>query len=145
MAIHVLVVDDSLTIRAMIEQVLGNERDIQVVGVASDAGEAHDLIDRFHPDVVTLDIAMPGMDGMAFLSKIMAEEPCPVLMVSSLTGAGADACEEAARRGAAGCFHKAHIVSQAKAFVKAIRDASRLRKDNPGLFVTPSHAAPNPA
>lgn len=134
-------VDDSLTIRAMVEQVLGKERDFDIVGMASDAEEANSLIKRHRPDVITLDIAMPGMDGLAFLSDIMAHHPCPVVMVSSLTAEGAEARGEALGRGAVACFHKSHIVSNAKEFVKTIRTAYRLKQSKPELFY---HQPSNP-
>jgi len=140
MTIRVLVVDDSLTIRAMVEQVLGQERDFDIVGTASDAQEAEACIKRLHPDVITLDIAMPGMDGLQFLSDVMAHSPRPVVMVSSLTGAGAQTCDEAINLGAVACFHKSHIVSKARDFVKTIRAAYHLKQSKPEMFYRKLHA-----
>jgi len=134
MTIRVLVVDDSLTIRAMVEQVLKGERELEVVGLACNAQEAEACIGRLHPDVITLDIAMPGMDGLQFLTDVMEHHPRPVVMVSSLTGAGAAACEEALARGAVSCFHKSHIVSKAKDFIKTIKAAHRVKQTQPQRF-----------
>ena len=72
MSIRVLIVDDSATMRALLQARLSDEPDIEVIGSACDAAEARQLIKMLDPDVVTLDIEMPGMDGLSFLQKIMA-------------------------------------------------------------------------
>ena len=84
----ILVVDDSVTIRAMLEVLLEQDRSLRIVGIAGDAEETFELIRETDPDVVTLDIAMPGMDGMAVLERIMKEEPRPVIMLSALMREG---------------------------------------------------------
>lgn len=78
---RVLVVDDSATMRGLISAVLNADPDITVVGQAADALEARQAIKRLDPDVVTLDIEMPNMNGLEFLDKIMRLRPMPVLMV----------------------------------------------------------------
>jgi chemotaxis response regulator CheB len=123
--VRVLVVDDSLTIRAMIEQVLDNDPEIDVVGTAADADEAWDLLCRLGPDVVTLDVTMPGLDGLRFLSDVMARQPTPVVMVSSATGPGCEQRDEALRRGAFACFGKNHILSASGTLVRMVKDAAR--------------------
>jgi two-component system chemotaxis response regulator CheB len=121
----VLVVDDSLTIRALIEQMLNNDREIDVVGTAADAEEAWDLLTEHSPDVVTLDIVMPGLDGLRFLSDVMARQPTAVVMISSVTGPGSPQRAEAMRRGAFGCLGKDHIVSAGASLVRLVKTAAR--------------------
>ncbi len=125
--VRVLVVDDSLTIRAMIEQVLASDPEIHVVGTAADADEAWDSLCRMHPDVMTLDVAMPGLDGLRFLSDVMARLPTPVVMISSTTGPGCEHRNEALRRGAVACFGKNHIMSASGSLARLVKDAARGR------------------
>lgn len=88
--ISVLIVDDSALIRQLFSEMLSAEPDIKVVGIACDPLEARERIKQLNPDVLTLDIEMPKMDGLSFLEKIMALRPMPVIMISSLTQKGAD-------------------------------------------------------
>lgn len=97
--IKILVVDDSALVRKLIGQVFSTQPDFEV-RFARNGREALDAINLARPDVVTLDIHMPEMDGLACLDRIMIEHPCPVIMVSSMTAAGADATLEALRLGA---------------------------------------------
>lgn len=89
MSIKVLVVDDSALIREVLSRTLGRDGDILVVGTAADPLEAREKIKALNPDVVTLDIEMPNMNGLAFLEKLMRLHPLPVVMVSTLTTKGA--------------------------------------------------------
>jgi two-component system chemotaxis response regulator CheB len=88
---RVLVVDDSAFMRRSISRTLMMQPDIEVVGTAADGVEALSLVRLLKPDVVTLDIEMPRMDGLRALAQIMQEMPLPVVMLSSLTAAGAPA------------------------------------------------------
>jgi two-component system chemotaxis response regulator CheB len=97
--IKVLVVDDSALVRKLFGKVFSTEKDFEV-GFARDGLEALSQLSDFKPDVVTLDIHMPHMDGLACLDRIMVERPCPVVMVSSETAESADASLEALRLGA---------------------------------------------
>ncbi len=97
--IKVLVVDDSALLRKLLGQVFTPEAGFQA-RFARDGLEALDEMKAFEPDVITLDVHMPKMDGLACLDRIMVERPCPVVMVSSLTAAGAEATLEALRLGA---------------------------------------------
>ena len=97
--IRVMVVDDSPFMRRALERMLTCD-DIQVVGVARDGVEALEKLPLLNPDIVTLDIEMPRMDGLSCLKRIMAEHPRPVLMVSSLTQEGAQATFDALAHGA---------------------------------------------
>jgi two-component system chemotaxis response regulator CheB len=89
MSIKVLIVDDSAVIREVLSRTLGRDGDIIVVGTAVDPIDAREKIKSLTPDVVTLDIEMPNMNGLAFLDKLMRLRPLPVVMVSTLTTKGA--------------------------------------------------------
>lgn len=89
MSIRVLIVDDSALIRDVLSAKLAQDGDIEVVGVAEDPIVAREKIKQLNPDVVTLDIEMPNMNGLEFLSKLMRLHPMPVIMVSTLTHKGA--------------------------------------------------------
>ena len=96
----VLVVDDSAVVRKFMTDALNSSTDIEVVGTAMDPYIAADKIKNLQPDVVTLDIEMPRMDGLTFLQKLMLIKPMPVIMVSSLTDRGASATIRALEYGA---------------------------------------------
>ena len=98
--IRVLIVDDSAVIRQLLSTLLSSDPEIEVVGTASDPLIARDRIKELNPDVVTLDVEMPNMDGVTFLRKIMTLRPMPVIMVSTLTQAGAEITLEALEIGA---------------------------------------------
>ena len=97
--IRLLVVDDSALVRKLIGQVFSDTADFEIQ-YARNGLEALDALPTFQPDVITLDVNMPQMDGLECLDRIMVERPCPVVMVSSLTAAGAEATLEAFRLGA---------------------------------------------
>src|ERR1700742_1271738 len=86
---RVLIVDDSALIRKLFTELLGSDPDIEVLGAASDPYDAREKIKQLNPDVVTLDIEMPNMNGLAFLERLMRLKPMPVVMVSTLTTKGA--------------------------------------------------------
>lgn len=98
--IRVLVVDDSALIREMLAKMLSAFDDIEVVGKAVDPTQARRMIKELSPDVLTLDVEMPNMDGVTFLSHLMRLRPMPVVMVSSLTTTGADVTLQALELGA---------------------------------------------
>jgi len=106
MSVRVLIVDDSAVMRALITRKLMEDSEIEVVGTARDASEARGLIKTLDPDVVTLDVEMPGMDGLSFLQKIMELRPTPVIIVSGSTGQGAEATARAMQLGAVNCYAK---------------------------------------
>jgi len=97
--VKVLVVDDSALVRKLFGRVLADESDIEVA-FARNGIEALALLEEFAPDVITLDVQMPQMDGLACLDRIMVQRPCPVVMVSSVTSEGAEATLDALRLGA---------------------------------------------
>lgn len=99
-AIKVLIIDDSLVIRNIIREALSQANDIEVVGEAENPLIARDLIKKLNPDVLTLDIEMPKMDGITFLANLMRLRPMPVIMLSTLTQKGADITLQALELGA---------------------------------------------
>lgn len=98
--IKVLVVDDSALVRQMLTDILNKDHQIEVVGTAPDPLMAREKIKQLNPDVLTLDVEMPKMDGVTFLEKIMRLRPMPVVMVSTLTEKGADITLQALELGA---------------------------------------------
>ena len=98
--VRVVIVDDSNLMRRLLTAALSRDHDIEIVGSACDPYEARQVIKDTNPDVITLDIEMPRMDGLSFLEKIMTLRPTPVVMVSSLTQAGSDATIRALELGA---------------------------------------------
>ncbi|WP_226663080.1 protein-glutamate methylesterase/protein-glutamine glutaminase [Microbulbifer aggregans] len=98
--IKVLCVDDSALIRGLMREIIDSQPDMEVVAVAPDPLVARDLIKRLNPDVLTLDVEMPRMDGLDFLERLMRLRPMPVLMVSSLTRAGSEITLRALELGA---------------------------------------------
>jgi two-component system, chemotaxis family, protein-glutamate methylesterase/glutaminase len=106
MTVRVLIVDDSPTMRGIISAVLRQDPEIEIVGTAGDPIEARQAIKQLDPDVITLDIEMPNMNGLEFLEKIMRLRPTPVVMVSTLTQSGAEASVAALALGAVDCVGK---------------------------------------
>ena len=104
--VRVLVVDDSRTMRALLRHAISHDPQIEVVGEAANPLEARDMMKELDPDVVTLDIEMPNMNGLEFLEKIMRLRPTPVIMVSNLTQPGASATLQALETGAFDCISK---------------------------------------
>ncbi|MEF7612661.1 chemotaxis response regulator protein-glutamate methylesterase [Aquincola sp. MAHUQ-54] len=98
--IKVVVVDDSALVRSLLSEIINRQPDMQCVGVASDPFVARETIRNLNPDVITLDVEMPRMDGLDFLSKLMRLRPMPVVMVSTLTERGADVTLRALELGA---------------------------------------------
>lgn len=104
--ISVLIVDDSAFIREMLTEMLSADPEIKVVGTACDPFDAREKIKHLNPDVLTLDVEMPKMDGITFLEKIMTLRPMPVIMISTLTGHGTDVAIRALELGAVECIGK---------------------------------------
>ncbi|MBT6613549.1 MAG: response regulator, partial [Deltaproteobacteria bacterium] len=88
--IKVLIVDDSAVVRQALERTLSSDREIEVIGLASDPYIAAKKMQQVRPDVITLDVEMPRMDGITFLQKLMAQHPIPVVICSSLADKGSE-------------------------------------------------------
>jgi len=131
--IKALIVDDSALIRKMLTEILSNDPGIEVVGVASDPFAARDKIKQLKPDVITLDVEMPKMDGITFLTNLMRLHPLPVVMISSLTEAGADITLQALEIGAVDFVAKpkvdvAHGLEEySEVIIEKVKTASRAR------------------
>ena len=100
MTIRVVIVEDSPTMRAILMNRLAREPDIEVVAAAANAAEGRQMIRELDPDVVTLDVEMPGMNGLDFLEKIMQLRPTPVIIVSGATQQGNETTARALALGA---------------------------------------------
>lgn len=130
---RVLVVDDSALVRQVLSKILQSDPGIEVVGVASDPYVAREEIKRLNPDVLTLDVEMPRMDGITFLGNLMRLRPMPVVMVSSLTEQGADVTLSALELGAIDFVTKPKIdishglASYAAEIIDKVKAASRAR------------------
>lgn len=153
---RVLVVDDSAAMRALFSDLLDQARDVVVVGTAANADEARRQIEEVRPNVLTLDVEMPGMSGIEFLEEIMESKPMPVVMLSSLTQSGTEVSLRAYELGAVECFPKplkatpeqfAKTVGQLGKIVLAaansnVKDARERRKAAPPKPAAASAAAP---
>lgn len=133
MPIRVLIVDDSALVRNLLAEIINSQSDMLVVGTASDPVMARDKIRQLNPDVLTLDVEMPRMDGLVFLEKLMRLHPMPVVMVSSLTERGAEITLRAMELGAVDFVSKPKIdlanslVNYTLEIADKIRAAARAR------------------
>lgn len=131
--IKVLCVDDSALIRDLLSEIINSQPDMEVVAVAPDPLVARDLIKRHNPDVLTLDVEMPRMDGIDFLERLMRLRPMPVLMVSSLTQSGSEVTLRALELGALDFVAKPSLgirsgmLEYAEEIAEKIRAAARSR------------------
>ncbi|GAB3460246.1 protein-glutamate methylesterase/protein-glutamine glutaminase [Azotobacter salinestris] len=143
--IRVLCVDDSALIRDLLSEIINSQPDMEVVAVAADPLVARDLIKLHNPDVLTLDVEMPRMDGLDFLERLMRLRPMPVLMVSSLTQAGSEVTLRALELGALDFIAKPQMgirhgmLDYSELIAEKIRAAARSRPRQ-----APSGSAPRP-
>jgi len=131
--IRVLIVDDSATIRHLLTDILSRDPQIEVVGAAPEPAIARQMIKDLNPDVLTLDVEMPNMNGLEFLERIMRLRPMPVVMVSTLTERGAEVTLDALALGAVDYFAKptnnvaAIMQSASRELVEKVKTAARAR------------------
>lgn len=121
---RVLVVDDSAAMRALFSDILDQSKNVTVIGAAANAAEAREQIKELRPNVVTLDVEMPGMSGIEFLEEIMGSNPLPVVMLSSLTQAGTETSLKAYELGAVECFPKP-LKATPEQFSKTVASSAR--------------------
>lgn len=146
MAIKVLIIDDSALIRSLLSEIINRQPDMEVVGTAPDPLVARERIKALNPDVLTLDVEMPKMDGLAFLEKLMRLRPTPVVMVSSLTEKSSAITLHALELGAFDFVTKPKVDIQhglqeyAEELTDKIRGAAKARLRQPA----PRHAEPAP-
>src|SRR3954469_15750913 len=114
--IKVLIIDDSALVRQTLETILSMDKEIEVIGTASDPYIAAQKINEMTPDVITLDIEMPRMDGLTFLKKLMSQYPIPVVVVSTLTEKGSETALKALEFGAIDVIAKPKINTKAKLY-----------------------------
>jgi two-component system chemotaxis response regulator CheB len=149
MTIKVLVVDDSALIRNLLKEIIEQQRDMACVGTAPDPLAAREMIKELEPDVLTLDVEMPKMDGLEFLEKIMRLRPMPVLMISTMTEAGSEVTLKALELGAVDYIAKPKldIVKSMQSYADEIADKIRMaatakvRKRTVPPAVPPSQSA----
>lgn len=153
--IKVLVVDDSAVVRQSLSAILEADPEIEVMGTAADPIIAVKKIMREVPDVITLDIEMPRMDGLTFLRKIMAQRPIPVVVISSLTTKGTEAAMKALEYGASEVigkpsmnpdvfFQESHIMLCDAVKAAAMSKLRRIKADDIMEKVNPTRPAPAP-
>jgi len=130
LTIKVLIVDDSALMRALLTEIIGGAPDLEVVGAAPDPIAARDMIKVLNPDVLTLDVEMPKMDGLEFLGRLMKLRPMPVVMISALTAKGSEVTLQALELGAVDFVAKprAENVSLLQDYTEEIRDKIRAAK-----------------
>jgi two-component system chemotaxis response regulator CheB len=143
---RVLIVDDSALMRQLLTQILGSDPEIEVIGTAGDPFVAREKIKVLNPDVLTLDIEMPRMDGLTFLEKLMRGHPMPVIMISSLTDKGAETTLRALALGAIDYIPKPKVdvrrgtIEQAEEIVAKVKAAAKVKLH--GLSAAPPGPAP---
>lgn len=148
MKTKVLIVDDSALIRSVMSEIVNSQPDMEVVATAPDPLVARELIKKHNPDVLTLDVEMPKMDGLDFLEKLMRLRPMPVLMVSSLTERGSEITLRALELGAVDFVTKPKLSIQAgmreytELIADKIRGASRARVKRASSGATATTALP---
>ena len=131
--VRVLIVDDSASVRQTLSTILGNDPEIEVIGVAADPFVAAKRLRDDIPDVITLDVEMPRMDGITFLKKLMAQHPIPVVMCSSLIEEGSETLMQTLEAGAVDVILKPkiaaadHLAEQAMLICDTVKSAARAR------------------
>lgn len=149
--IRVMVIDDSAVVRQVVSEILSKEADIEVIGTAADPVFALAKMEKEWPDVITLDVEMPRMDGITFLKKIMAERPTPIIICSTLTGKDSQTAVQAVAAGAVSIITKPtlglknFLFEASNDLVSAVRAASHANKSaltRPAVSMSSSRPQP---
>jgi two-component system chemotaxis response regulator CheB len=144
----VLIVDDSSLMRQLLTEILNSDPELEVIGTAGDPFVAREKIKALHPDVLTLDIEMPRMDGLTFLEKLMRGHPMPVVMISSLTERGAETTLRALSLGAVDYIAKPKLdvstgtIEQASDIIAKVKAAARVKVRGVNAHETTAAALP---
>ena len=142
MPIRLLIVDDSALVRKILTESLSKDPDIEIVGTAADPYIARDKMLALKPDVMTLDIEMPRMDGLTFLKLVMKHRPMPVIIMSSLTGPGSELALQALQQGAVDVMGKPSgsysVTSDIAVLVQKIKAAARAKLRMPAIVAPPA-------
>jgi len=148
MTARVLIVDDSPSMRAMLGSILSSDPELEVIGCAAEPNEAREMIKTLKPDVITLDVEMPGMDGLTFLERIMRLRPMPVVMCSTLTARGTEIAIEALRLGAVECIAKpsgraSELAPQSLHLCRTVKEAARSQVRSRAMGAPPRASKPS--
>jgi two-component system chemotaxis response regulator CheB len=137
--INVLIIDDSALIRAILTEIINSNNDMYAIGAASNPIQAREMIKTLNPDVLTLDVEMPEMDGLTFLDKLMRLRPMPVLMISSFTERGSEAALRALELGAVDFLPKPklNVAEGMRGYSEIIAEKIRMAYQARDKFHTP--------
>ena len=147
--IRVLIVDDSAQARRLLTRILEEDPGIEVCGTACDPYDARGKIKQLNPDVLTLDIEMPKMDGITFLRNLMRLHPMPVVMISGFTENDEQICKQALQLGAHACIHKPKLATDedmnnySKEVIEKVKKAAAGKKNAPTPATTPNDQTNN--
>lgn len=126
--LRLLVIDDSLTIRAMIEEIVEQEPGCKIVGFAGDITTARQKMADLAPNLVTLDLALPGQSGLEFLTELNGQKRPPIVVVSSSAKSGSATLKDAFSSGAEACFDKSKLVTERHTFVGILHEVVKSRR-----------------
>lgn len=128
-SLRVLIVDDSITIRAMLEQMIADVAGCSVIGVAANAEDAYRFMMTSRPDIMTLDLTMPGIGGLQFIRDLRDRSHPPIVVVSSSSRSGTTESQSALDAGASACFDKAKLLTHFPSFIRLLM---KFGSDGPG-------------
>lgn len=122
-SVRLLVIDDSATVRAIVEQIIEADCECRVVGLAGSVEAARKLLLEVRPNIISLDLNLPGMSGMDFLDELSEQEHVPIVVLSSASQAGSETAQQAIARGAYACFDKNKVMAESERFRGLLKKA----------------------